>query len=378
MADTSPFLRRPANEAGPSSISASGDARDGPWASLNTSSLWSLSTKVWTYTFGWFLQTAVYVLTLDHDVRYLFRKHCRTVWIDTPETGRCRLLLHYPRRRMTERSDASGVVVHFHGGGWAICRPEMEYELAQRMADELGVLVISPDYRKAPCSCTSPLSRGASRSTSIAQYPYPHALLQAHAVLMWIASGGLNGHPGNHHVDPTRIALTGSSAGGNLAASLTLLCIHRPLPNNAQIVGLGLNYPVLDAATPYVSKLSGIDAKIVLPPWFSRFILHAYLPPPRSVRDPYVSPFQAPREDLQRFPTTAIVTASQDYLSTEGDAFARTLKECGVRVAHRRFEEVGHAFDLMPTLDWARRRRNKKATEEAYDMFVQSFMDLLQ
>lgn len=192
-----------------------------------------------------------------------------------------------------------------------------------------------------------------------------------------MSSGGLNGHSANHRVDPRRIALTGSSAGGNLAAALTLLCIHRPLPNNARIVGLGLNYPVLDASTPYVSKLSGIDAKIVLPPWFSRFILHAYLPP-RSVRDPYVSPFQASREDLQRFPTTAIVTASQDYLSTEGDAFARTLKECGVRVTHRRFEEVGHAFDLMPTLDWARRRRNKKATKEAYDMFVQAFMDLLQ
>lgn len=183
-------------------------------------------------------------------------------------------------------------------------------------------------------------------------------------------SGGLSTHPSLDHtfaVNASRIALSGASAGGNLAASLALL----PQQSSYSIVGLALMYPLLDAATPWPLKLrrAGLEKSwVVLPPWFSSFIIHAYLPPPRDARDPLVSPLLASEAALKRFPATAVVTAEEDYLCAEGVEFARRLEACGVSVRLKTFERVGHGFDLIPIPPGlARTSRNAQATREARD-----------
>lgn len=74
-------------------------------------------------------------------------------------------------------------------------------------------------------------------------------------------------------IDPKRIALSGGSAGSNLACSLATMCVSRPLPNHSKIAAQALLYPALNLAVPYAEKLARVDPARVLPQWMSRFFL---------------------------------------------------------------------------------------------------------
>lgn len=177
-------------------------------------------------------------------------------------------------------------------------------------------------------------------------------------------------------LDTTRIAISGGSAGGNLAASLALLTQKKPLANDAHIVALGLLYPLLDAATPFEDKLKAMGEarkEIALPPWVSKFFLKAYLPPPRNSSDPYVSPLRAPRDRLAAFPPTVVATASMDYLAAEGDRFAQALEKEGVETHHVRCEGVKHAFDLDPGFSKAQKEKNRAAVNASWGAVIELF-----
>ncbi|KAF8584639.1 alpha/beta-hydrolase [Ramaria rubella] len=313
---------------------------------------------------------ACFLLRLLVDIVSLIR----TIWpipnrfkihIDTGKTGPCRLCVYTPKHSKLKNgpSGRKGVVVHLHGGGWSISRPEAEAPLCRYLCDKLDAIVVAPDYRKAPF------------------YPYPHALEQCYFVLTWIASGGLSyelrKHNNSGEFDLTRIALSGASSGSNLAASLTLLTLERPLSQSSRVVGLSLLYPALNLEVPYKDKLARVDPNRVLPPWMSQLFLLSYLPPPRSTADPYVSPALAPASDLARFPSTVILTAAYDYLAHEAEEFASSLRDVGVKVEHKRFPRVGHAFDGMPARNKKQRELNEGARDEAWDMMARVFRDVL-
>ncbi|EJC98411.1 Alpha/beta hydrolase fold-3 [Fomitiporia mediterranea MF3/22] len=260
-----------------------------------------------------------------------------------------------------------GVIVYLHGGGWTIGRPETEAPICRYLADTVGVVVVAPDYRKAP------------------KYPYPHALEQTYQVTSWIASGGLSTALKNSRiqeacalqVDTKRVGIAGGSAGSNLACALSTLCISRPLPNGAKVVAQGLLYPVLDLAVPYEEKLARVDPERVLPQWMSRFFLRAYLPPPRLTSDSLVSPALSPDSIASQLPPTIILTAEYDYLAHEADTFATRLEALNVKVRHRRFESVGHGFDGIPTWDKKQRMLNSKARDEAWGMIADVMKETL-
>jgi len=203
----------------------------------------------------------------------------------------------------------------------------------------------------------------------------------SYSLLAWIASGGLSlelqKHNSSIEIDPTQIALSGASSGSNLAASLTLLSLTRPLPQSSHISSLGLLYPALNLAVPYKDKLARVDPNRVLPPWMSRLFLTSYLPPPRSTSDPYVSPALADPSDLARFPPTVVLTAAYDYLAYEAEEFAESLRGVGVKVEHKRFSHVGHAFDGMPARNKKQRKLNEGARDEAWGMIVHAFKEAL-
>ena len=102
-----------------------------------------------------------------------------------------------------ERPDAAGptgALLGIHGGGFAIGRAEHDIPLAAWMVGELGIVVVLVDYRLAP------------------EHPYPAVLDDCYASLCW-----LHGTAAELGVDPDRIAIHGSSAGGTLAAATALL-----------------------------------------------------------------------------------------------------------------------------------------------------------
>ncbi|MEO6651034.1 MAG: alpha/beta hydrolase [Ilumatobacteraceae bacterium] len=103
--------------------------------------------------------------------------------------------------RLYASSDEAGlpVVVFFHGGGWVLSSVDGHDHVARRLARSTGALVISVDYRLAP------------------EHPFPAAHDDCWAAVSWLA-----GHADEWGGDPTRIAVCGDSAGGNLAAGVAL------------------------------------------------------------------------------------------------------------------------------------------------------------
>lgn len=196
-----------------------------------------------------------------------------------------------------------------------------------------------------------------------------------------MSSGGLSGvlaaHNQPNDINVTRIALSGASAGANLAASLTLLTHERPLDQGSQIVGLGLLYPSLNLDMPHVEKRVGIDPSRLLPLWMVRLFLRSYLPPPRSTSDPYVSPSLAPPADLAKFPPTVVLAAAYDYLAPEAEEFAKHLLSLGVTIEHKRFAEVGHGFDLVRARNKKQELLNNAARDEAWEMIARVFREVV-
>jgi acetyl esterase len=256
------------------------------------------------------------------------------------------------------------------------CRPENEGRLCRTLCDSLSCIVISPDYIKAP------------------HHPFPAALNQCHAMLRWIADpAGLlqfletQGPPSGKTfvplIDPTKIALSGGSSGGNLVAALIIKGLHSqlPLPNNAKLVGVALLYAMLDISMPYSEKLAHVpDKSKVLPRWLTRLFLDGYLSELRTpdkyykLKDPLLSPGLCSTEDLKRFPKTVVITAENDYLCHEGEVFADRLENeagftPGKNLIRKTFKNVGHGFDLNPNstpeMDAAR--------EEAWGMITSAF-----
>ena len=91
----------------------------------------------------------------------------------------------------------------------------------------------------------------------------------------------------------------------------------------------------------------------------------------------FVSPALASDAVVRRLPPTVILTAEYDYLAYEADEYAQRLASENVRVTHRRFESVGHAFDGIPTRDKRQRKLNNAARDEAWGMIAQVMRNYL-
>jgi len=317
----------------------------------------SFSERLWINTFGECFRGLIDSVSLPLYV--LPDKYRFTTKVSTGKTGECRVLVFVPKE-LKDSERPRGVVMHLHGGGWTISRPETEAPLCRYIADKANVVVISPDYWKAPL------------------HPYPFALEQCYQILTWVATGGLAStlaesktkNAALMNIDSSRIGVSGGSSGSNLACSLATMCVSRPLPNNAKIVAQALLYPALNLSVPYEEKLARVDPSRTLPPWMSRFFLTAYLPPPRNAADPYVSPALASGAVIRQLPPTIILTAAYDYLAHEADEYAGLLAREGVPVTHRRFEDVGHGFDGIPTRDKRQRMLNHAARDEAWGLIA--------
>jgi acetyl esterase len=218
------------------------------------------------------------------------------------------------------RAAASGVLpvlVFFHGGGWVVGDIESHDTVCRHLANRAGCAVISVDYRLAP------------------EHKFPAAVEDCLAATAWVA-----GNAAALRVDPARLAVGGDSAGGNLAAVVSLLARDRGGP---RITCQLLIYPATDAAMRHDS-IARFAEGYVLTRSTMRWFYEQYLRAPEDAADWQASPLAAP--DLGGLPSAFVLTAGYDPLCDEGDAYAARLAASGVAVTHRRFPGQVHGFAM--------------------------------
>jgi acetyl esterase len=207
------------------------------------------------------------------------------------------------------------LLVYFHGGGWVIGDLDTHDGVCRFLAAAAGTAVLSIDYRLAP------------------EHPFPAAVEDAWASFAWaLDSAAALG------VDPARIAVGGDSAGGNLAAVVSLLT--RGAGGAMPAMQL-LIYPVTDSAGEMRSRKLFAEGFMLTKGDMDLFEAH-YLPPGSDAHDPRVSVFEIP--DLSGLPPAYVATAGFDPLRDEGEAYALRMREAGVRVALRRHPGLIHGF----------------------------------
>lgn len=231
-------------------------------------------------------------------------------------------------------------LVYFHGGGWVIGDLDLVDVTCRLLTNRTECTVISVDYRLAP------------------EHKFPAPLEDAYAATKWVAE-----HGSTIGVDPTRIAVGGDSAGGNLAAAVSLMAKDNGGP---QISLQLLVYPNLNYAFDTESYLEFEDGYLLSNKDLKWFWNH-YLRNAEDGKNPYVSPLIA--EDLGGLPPALVITAEYDQLRDEGEAYGKRLQEAGVQTEITRYEGMIHNFFLMPAVF----KQGMEAIEQSARALKQAF-----
>jgi acetyl esterase len=209
----------------------------------------------------------------------------------------------------------SPCVLYLHGGAFIKGSLDSGDTIAWGVADQVGAVVVSLDYRLAP------------------EHPFPAALEDCHAGLSHVAA-----HADELDIDPARIAVWGDSAGGNLAAALSLLARDRGGP---ALAAAALNYPCLtDVAVGGTYETYATSPGWTTAETDSSWTL--YLGRQRPTDNPYAAPLKS--KDLTRLPPTHIHIAEIDPLADDGRRYAERLAAAGSPVELRCAERMIHGF----------------------------------
>ena len=219
--------------------------------------------------------------------------------------------------------DAAGplpILVYYHGGGWVSGCIETHENACRALANQTPCVVVSVEYRRAP------------------ETKFPGPLEDCYAATTWVAEHGaeLGG-------DPTRLAVGGDSAGGNLAAAVALLARERGGPK----IGFQLLiYPVTDCNFETASYKDAAEG-YGLTQDSMRYFWEMYLASEADAANPLASVLRA---DLAGLPPAHVITAEYDPLRDEDDAYAEKLKAAGVTVEHVTYPGQIHGFFNVGTM----------------------------
>lgn len=206
------------------------------------------------------------------------------------------------------------VLVWFHGGGWIRSGIDAVDPMCRALANAVGCLVISAGYRLAP------------------EHPFPAAVDDAYAATTWAAenAAALGG-------GPERLAVGGKSAGGTLAAAVSMLARDRDGPAVTHQV---LGCPALDSTLSGASYRENVGYG--LDPADLQFCWDQYLGRRIHGRNPYASPLHA--RDLSGLPPAVVVTAGYDVLRDDGVRYVERLEESGVDATHHHYPDMNHGL----------------------------------
>ena len=212
----------------------------------------------------------------------------------------------------------SPVLINFHGSGFLIPMHGSDGSFCRQISQETEYTVLDVQYRLAP------------------EHPFPAALNDVEDVVNWVRTGppSIDGE-----FDPSRLALSGFSAGGNLAmaASSTLF------PRDAFRCVLGF-YPPFDLNTPPSAKMAPDSTGKPIPPAVAWVFNASYIPAAVDARDPRISPYY---NQPERFPDRILlVTAARDTLALEAESLAARIGQLpGREVVCQRMQGCSHAWD---------------------------------
>jgi acetyl esterase len=173
---------------------------------------------------------------------------------------------------------------------------------------------VSVDYRRAP------------------EAPFPAQHDDALASYRWLLANAasIGG-------DPSRIAIAGESAGGNLAVATAMQARDAGLPQPRHILSV---YPIAgsDLNTPsYQENSNAMPLNRALMAWFFRYV-------PRQASDLMDPRINLVGANLQGLAPVTIIAAQVDSLRSEGEVLAQRLSAAGVAVERREFAGVSHEF----------------------------------
>ncbi|XP_072320233.1 arylacetamide deacetylase isoform X2 [Eucyclogobius newberryi] len=300
-------------------------------------------------------------------------------------------VLVYQPQHKADASDLRRAVVYLHGGGWCLGSARMSpYDLlARKIVKELNAVVLSVDYRLAP------------------PHHFPEPYEDVYRVVKRFLQKEILAQ---YSVHPGRIAVSGDSAGGNLAAAVTQQLLNDP-EQQVYFKAQGLLYPVmqaLDLKTPSYQQnqdMPLLPRTLMVRFWSQYFTSDkklfkemmanthnspesstllkfvnwsAFLPERyqnqynysapvvmqadgkavhkrgqwRSIADPRASPLLVPDSALHALPKTYVLTCEFDVLRDDGVMYVTRLRTAGVDVTHQHYEGGFHGammFTVWPT-----------------------------
>lgn len=243
------------------------------------------------------------------------------------------------------------VVVNFHGGGFTIGNACDDARWCAAVVSQLGAIVVSVDYRLAP------------------EHPFPTAVKDGVEAILYLSE-----HADELGLDKNNFAVSGFSAGGNMAFSVPLrldaeiLASKKDRDTDANSVYSGREvegeveavklkaivawYPSVDFTKPRPER-EAIPARpdLMMPKFFTDLFDASYLQPPTlDYSSPYLSPGVAPAKLLCELPDTIMIYPCEfDGLKVEAAAFRKRLEEeIGKPVRWREVKGVPHGWDKSP------------------------------
>jgi len=221
-------------------------------------------------------------------------------------------------RLQSAAADEKKALLYIHGGGFVAGKPANHRQLTWRLAAKTNVPVYAIDYRLAP------------------EHPFPAGLEDAVAAYRALLDKG---------VEPSRLAVGGDSAGGNLTLALALKLKELGLPQPAALVCLS---PVTDLAEPTHSHEANAKSDAMFDPSIFNSVPESYVPG-GDVTNPLVSPL---RGDVSGLPPTLFQCSAAEMLRDDSVRMAARMKDAGVDATLEVWPKVFHvwqvAADVLP------------------------------
>jgi len=247
---------------------------------------------------------------------------------------------YYSQRRLGHRFP---VLVNFHGGGFTLGCATDDSRWSTMVVNQTNAVVASVSYRRAP------------------EYPFPAAVDDGVDALLYLASNAAD-----LGLDVSRVALSGFSAGGNLAVTVPLRLhsrlkseikeqfgradsTHRLVDQTSDLhlVAIFAWYPILDflESRDHRRMMSLMPDK-TLPAFFTNLFDESYLPNLDDRSSAFASPVRASDSILTALPPDVFLYICEwDMLMKEGQTFVRRLEKLGKRVRAMMIEKARHAWD---------------------------------